>query len=37
LDDLTAEGAESTEEEKIEVSNSDTTGFDITSKPVTAI
>jgi len=37
FDDLTAEGAEGTEEEKIEMNNSDTNGFDITSKPLAAI
>jgi hypothetical protein len=37
LDDLTAEGAEGTEEEKREMNVSYTNGFDITSKPLAAI
>jgi len=36
-DDLTAEGAEGTEEEKREMNVSYAKGFDITSKPLAAI
>ena len=37
LDDLTAEGAEGTEEEKREMNVSYANGFDITSKPLAVI